>query len=184
MENQQLQHLIIKRLLKLFKELYQTDTNSTSDKVVFLAGSDNTDAAVLDLQAVSHIRFKNIIFQDERRDANAQYVVRLSNSSKDCQFLNCQFAESALNRTVIYSSGADSLLVDGCNFIGGGIDKRDLAKIFERFYKVDKSRSFDVKGAGMGLYIVRTLTELNGGKISVNSTPGEYAEFVFTVPLA
>lgn len=67
---------------------------------------------------------------------------------------------------------------------GQGIEPDEQEKIFERFYKVDKSRSFDVKGAGMGLYIVRTLTELNGGKISVNSTPGEYAEFVFTVPLA
>ena len=113
--------LVLPELLGLSKDCYVQFEPQGSGEVVFSAGSDNTDAALLDLQAVSHIRFKNIIFQDERRDANAQYVVRLSNSSKDCQFLNCQFVESALNRTVIYSSGADSLLVDGCNFTGGGI---------------------------------------------------------------
>ena len=42
---------------------------------------------------------------------------------------------------------------------GKGIPSEELDKIFERFYKIDKSRSYDVKGAGMGLYIVKTIIE-------------------------
>lgn len=66
---------------------------------------------------------------------------------------------------------------------GAGISPGETEKIFERFYKVDKSRSYDVKGAGMGLYIVRTIIELHGGHIIARSEEGEYAEFIFTLPL-
>ena len=66
---------------------------------------------------------------------------------------------------------------------GKGIPSEELDKIFERFYKIDKSRSYDVKGAGMGLYIVKTIIELHGGQIVARSEPGEYAEFIFQLPL-
>lgn len=66
---------------------------------------------------------------------------------------------------------------------GKGISSDELNRIFERFYKVDKSRSFDIKGAGMGLYISKTIVELHDGKITVASEPGEYAEFAFRVPI-
>ena len=66
---------------------------------------------------------------------------------------------------------------------GKGISSDELDRIFERFYKVDKSRSFDVKGAGMGLYISKTIVELHDGKITVASQPGEYAEFAFRIPI-
>lgn len=66
---------------------------------------------------------------------------------------------------------------------GKGIPSDEVDKIFERFYKVDKSRSFDVKGAGMGLYIVKTIIELHGGSIIARSTEGEFAEFIFQLPL-
>ena len=66
---------------------------------------------------------------------------------------------------------------------GAGISSEEREKIFERFYKVDKSRSYDVKGAGMGLYLVKTMVELHGGQITARSVPGEFAEFIFTLPL-
>lgn len=65
---------------------------------------------------------------------------------------------------------------------GKGIEDQEKEKIFERFYKVDKSRSFDVKSAGMGLHICKTLVELHGGKIDVEDKQGEYTEFFFTLP--
>lgn len=65
---------------------------------------------------------------------------------------------------------------------GKGIPSEETDKIFERFYKVDKSRSYDVKGAGVGLYLVKTIVELHGGQVSVNSIPDEYTEFVFFIP--
>lgn len=66
---------------------------------------------------------------------------------------------------------------------GNGIPSDEIDKIFERFYKLDKSRSFDVKGAGMGLFIVKTLVELNGGRIAARSVEGEFTEFITQLPL-
>ncbi len=66
---------------------------------------------------------------------------------------------------------------------GKGIPNEEIDKIFERFYKLDKSRSYDVKGAGMGLYLCKTIVELHGGQIIARSNPGEFAEFIFQLPL-
>ncbi len=66
---------------------------------------------------------------------------------------------------------------------GQGIPSEEIDKIFERFYKIDKSRSYDVKGAGMGLYIVKTIIELHGGHIAARSEFGKYTEFIFQLPL-
>ena len=65
---------------------------------------------------------------------------------------------------------------------GDGIEREELSKVFERFYKIDKSRSYDVKGAGLGLYLVKSIIELHGGEIRVDSKVGEYTEFAFWIP--
>ena len=65
---------------------------------------------------------------------------------------------------------------------GIGIPEEDLNKIFERFYKIDKSRSYDVKGAGLGLYLVKNIVELHGGQIVCKSKLNEYTQFVFWLP--
>lgn len=67
---------------------------------------------------------------------------------------------------------------------GIGIQADELSKVFERFYKVDKSRSLDAKGAGLGLYIVKMMVEMHGGKIFAKSEDENSAEFVFTLPKA
>lgn len=67
---------------------------------------------------------------------------------------------------------------------GDGINPDELSKIFERFYKVDKSRSLDSKGAGLGLYIVKMMVEMHGGRIAARSDSVSEAEFVFTLPKA
>lgn len=65
---------------------------------------------------------------------------------------------------------------------GTGIDPIELSRIFERFYKVDKSRSLDSKGAGLGLYIVKMMVEMHGGRIYAKSDSDSEAEFVFSLP--
>ena len=60
---------------------------------------------------------------------------------------------------------------------GEGVSSEELGKIFERFYKVDKSRSYDVKSAGLGLYLCKTIVEMHGGKIYAESVEGEYTRF-------
>lgn len=65
---------------------------------------------------------------------------------------------------------------------GEGIPESDLPYVFDRFYKSDKSRGLDKNGAGLGLYIVKTILEAQGEKILVKSVPGENCEFCFSLP--
>ncbi len=62
---------------------------------------------------------------------------------------------------------------------GEGISSEETGRIFERFYKVDKSRSYDVKSAGLGLYLCKTIVEMHGGKIYVESEKGKFTRFTF-----
>lgn len=66
---------------------------------------------------------------------------------------------------------------------GSGIAPDDLPHIFERFYRADKARSRDSKGAGLGLAIVKRILELHGSEIRVDSEPGRGATFWFELPL-
>lgn len=65
---------------------------------------------------------------------------------------------------------------------GQGVSEEEISRIFERFYKVDKSRSYDTKGVGLGLYIVKTVINMHDGKIFADSKLGEYTEFKFVLP--
>lgn len=62
---------------------------------------------------------------------------------------------------------------------GAGIPPEEIGRIFERFYKVDKSRSYDTKSAGLGLYLCKTIIEMHGGNIYVQSVKDEYTQFGF-----
>jgi signal transduction histidine kinase len=64
---------------------------------------------------------------------------------------------------------------------GIGIPAQDLPYVFDRFYKTDKSRSKDKKGLGLGLYIVKSILNLQGEDIVVKSEEGKYCEFVLTL---
>ena len=65
---------------------------------------------------------------------------------------------------------------------GIGIPKEDLARIFERFYRVDKGRSKELGGTGLGLSIVKHLVQTHGGKVWVESQMGKGSTFYFTLP--
>jgi heavy metal sensor kinase len=67
---------------------------------------------------------------------------------------------------------------------GVGISERDLPSIFERFVRVDTTRSRETQGAGLGLAIARWITEMHGGTISVESKFGEGSSFRVNLPLS
>lgn len=65
---------------------------------------------------------------------------------------------------------------------GRGIEAAELPFVFERFWRADASRARATGGAGLGLAIARQLVEMHGGRVSVESTPGQGAEFQVWLP--
>jgi PAS domain S-box-containing protein len=65
---------------------------------------------------------------------------------------------------------------------GIGIDRKELASIFDKFYQVGSTTKGVREGTGLGLAITKQLVEMHGGTICVESTPGKGSKFSFTVP--
>jgi signal transduction histidine kinase len=78
------------------------------------------------------------------------------------------------------SSASDGVTVEVSD-TGVGIPRGDLARIFERFYRVDKARSLASEGSGLGLAIVKRIVELHASEIHVESTVGVGTRFWFTL---
>lgn len=85
--------------------------------------------------------------------------------------------------TVKLGAAADGVEVS-VKDTGPGIGPEDLARVFDRFYRVDPSRARRTGGSGLGLAIVRQLVEAHGGKAWAASTPGEGSTFSFRLPPA
>lgn len=89
------------------------------------------------------------------------------------------------NGSVIYVN-----ITDKTDFIelsvkdnGIGIDKEHINSIFKRYYQIDKSLSRNTEGTGAGLFLVRSLVELHGGTIDVNSEVGKGSIFTINLPV-
>ena len=79
----------------------------------------------------------------------------------------------------IEEAGSIKIIVEDS---GIGIPVRDVPRIFERFYRVDKARSRELGGTGLGLSIVKHIAELHGGSVGVESVEGLGSKFWFTLP--
>ena len=86
---------------------------------------------------------------------------------------NIHFSMRSENRSLIF----------GITNTGKGISPTELPYVFERFYKIDKSRSANKESTGLGLYIANTIIKTHGGSISVSSKEDEFTAFEVKLPL-
>jgi signal transduction histidine kinase len=93
---------------------------------------------------------------------------------------------------IAYSPEGTTVTIDACRVDGRvalsvsddgpGIPEEDLTRVFERFYRVDKSRARDPGGTGLGLAIVKHLVGLHGGDVTVENRPKGGARFTVVLP--
>jgi two-component system phosphate regulon sensor histidine kinase PhoR len=65
---------------------------------------------------------------------------------------------------------------------GVGIEKQDIAKLFQKFSRINNPLANTVNGTGLGLYFSKKIIELHGGKVQVKSTPGKSTTFIIVLP--
>ena len=85
-------------------------------------------------------------------------------------------------RVVLDLSETENKYVVKVSDTGMGIDAAELPHIFERFYRVDRSRHKAIEGTGLGLSIVKHGVLFHGGTVRVNSTAGQGTEFIMKFP--
>jgi signal transduction histidine kinase len=131
-------------------------------------------------------RKKNITLQWKRFGKAAQYTVRGDETQLTSMFTN--LVDNAVKYTppggkVEVTGGFEgSEIVIRVSDTGIGIPEGKLPRIFERFYRVDKARSKETGGTGLGLSIVKHTAENHGGRVTVESTPGEGSTFAVYLP--
>jgi signal transduction histidine kinase len=110
------------------------------------------------------------------REAIARAVVNLVNNA-----LKYSPEEKFLGVKLYRDNGTVKLEVEDH---GIGIASRDQTKIFEKFYRTGDPLVHNTKGSGLGLSLVRHITDAHGGDIVVESTPGKGSKFIVSLPLA
>jgi two-component system sensor histidine kinase SenX3 len=84
----------------------------------------------------------------------------------------------------VEATAAEGIICISVRDHGIGIPTRDLERIFERFYRVDRARSRATGGTGLGLSIVRHVAQAHGGDVTVESIEGEGSTFRLRLPLS
>jgi two-component system sensor histidine kinase SenX3 len=131
-------------------------------------------------------RRKNITLSWKRSGEAVLYTVQGDETQLTSMFAN--LVENAVKytppggRVEVAAESDGREVVVRVSDTGIGISEEYLARIFERFYRVDKARSKQTGGTGLGLSIVRHIAENHGGRVTVESTPGEGSTFTVYLP--
>ena len=167
------------------------------DDLLLLAKLDS-DRLVLHRQPAPLRAAAQEVFEDLAPRARAREV-RLDNSIPDGLLASAdpdrlrQVLSNLVDNGIKYGRAGGVLTVMASPLTGGrievcvrddgpGIPREALARVFERFYRVDKARSREQGGTGLGLAIVKHAVQAHGGEVRVESEPGQGAAFYFTLP--
>lgn len=157
----------------------------------FDKGKNNLNKEIVDLKKyIKSIAYnyegkaleKNIIIKYKLEDIKA-----LIDKEKFAQVIinilaNAIKYNNGNNEIYISSFKKDNNIVISIKDYGVGIAKSEQKNIFERFYRVDKSRGANEKGMGVGLTIAKSIVNAHGGKIKVYSEINKGSEFIITLP--
>ncbi len=159
------------------------------------AGQLRLERASLDLAALVRQVFSSVELQatEQGVELATDLLPELPMIDGDAQRLS-QVLLNLINNALRYTPAGGritlaarpvgSLLEVSVADTGQGIAPQDLPHVFDRFYRADKSRARSSGGSGLGLAIVKHLVEAHGGRIWVESEPGQGARFAFTLPLS
>lgn len=135
-------------------------------------------------------------FEDSASEAgvglsiSAGHVPRVRGSGRDLALLVRNLVDNAIRytrpggRVDVELGLQDGQVVLTVDDTGLGIPARDLPRVFERFYRVDRARSRETGGTGLGLSIVRHVVENHGGRVDVHSELGRGTRFEVHLPVA
>jgi two-component system sensor histidine kinase SenX3 len=144
------------------------------DRVTELAAQSDIRISTLDPVVGDGPRSESLVVEGHRR----QLVSALGNLVENA----VKYSEPA-GSVQIRVRAADGFVEIMVADQGVGIPQRDLGRVFERFYRVDRARSRETGGTGLGLSIVRHVASNHRGEVVVSSVEGEGSTFTFRLPL-
>lgn len=192
-----------KKLPADFRKLLEEESNEViyMEKIVNnLLFLSRYDAQKIELEK-SVVDFSDLVIEQcERKKAAAEsrkvriqlYNVDPVKIKGDKLYLS-QMVSNLLDNAIKYNKESGQVVVEvrasenrHCLLIikntGLGIPETDVSHVFERFYRVDKSRSRKVMGSGLGLSIVKLIVELHGGEITIKSKKGGETAVAVSIP--
>ena len=173
--------LRLSRIVSDLLDLSRLETGSTLDELVALDGlvrdeAERFQAPTVEAGVELHVQ--------------AEAVPRVRGSARELALMVRNLVDNAIRytrpggRVDVRLAVADGEVVLTVADTGIGIPTRDLGRIFERFYRVDRARSRETGGTGLGLSIVRHVVENHGGRVGVKSELGAGSTFEVRLPTA
>ena len=155
----------------------------------------NSEFEVVDIKEVVTSSYESLRRKISEKNLKVEINVKEGISSiKGNRFLLEQMLINLIDNAVKYTPERGSIVIDAYGHdsnidlvvadTGIGIPKENLNRVFERFYRVDKTRSRNQGGTGLGLSIVKHIAIIHNGKINVESEVGKGSRFIITLPCA
>lgn len=173
----------VKRITNLVDELRKL--------AKFDSGKDNLNKEIVNLKNY----IKSIAYNYECKALEKNIVIKYQLENIEALIDKEKFAQVIINilsNAIKYNNGNNAIYIkvfkknNSINISikdsGIGIPKSEYKNIFERFYRLDKSRGANEKGAGVGLTIAKSIVNAHGGEIEVYSEINKGSEFIISLP--